>query len=619
MCYNISMSKILIIGNVLKDVYLKLDNRQNDFEEDAQGIQWLDLAFNGAKHGFFKRTSVYGGAAVSMAVLSRLGVEAKILGSQTEFKNGEILWQDRPDDYRYILCHEGEITYFMPSSRKVTDWVTPNGTPEWLLIDRSATISARLVDEVKNFIKFSPATKIAVHVEKNLTPDGRRLAEMADVLFVEDEPPVHTEEKIVDKIDLGTPSKQLTCHISPRKIVLNDAEESWVLSKTDMMTHLTVYSTIVATVLGVIAAGGSAADAVLWARLNAEHATLEASLSAKKLQELAKIEREKRENMKLVAQSLMTPRMGILAADESERILTERLVKFGIPANTNTRKEYRKMLLSTPELKEYASGVILSEETAKTKTERGQNFLEYLTGRGIITGIKADQGQVQFGDTDETYSLGEIGLIERLRDYYHMGARFAKWHAKFTIGKDMPSFQAVERAAELLAGFVKECQLVGIVPMIESDVSWAGDYTIEQSLETTNRVLTVIFEKLERRRVDFDSIILKTNMISAGSEAVAGSTPREVAMATSAVMKHTVPKYIAGVVFMSGGQAAKVATQNLAAICKEKPFPWPVSYAFGRALQDPVMQTWKGKEENVKAAQAALKRHLQDNSEAIRS
>lgn len=612
------MSKILIIGNVLKDVYLKLDNRQNDFEEDAQGISWLDLAFNGAKHGFFKRTAVYGGAAVSMAVLSRLGVEAKILGSQTEFKNGEIAWQDQPDDYRYIFCHEGEITYFVPSSRKVTDWVSPNGTPEWLLIDRSATISARLVDEVKNFIKFSPATKIAVHVEKNLTPDGQRLAEMADILFVEDEPPVHTEEKIVDKIDLGKPNKQLVCHISPRKIVLNDAEESWVLSKTDMMTHLTVYSTIVATVLGVVAAGGSAADAVLWARLNAEHATLEATLTAKKLQELAKAEREKRENMKLVTQSLMAPRMGILAADESERALTERLVSFGIPANTNTRKAYREMLLSTPELKEYASGVILSEETAKMKMERGQNFLEYLTGRGIITGIKADQGQVQFGDSGETYSLGEVGLTERLRDYYDMGARFAKWHAKFVIGKDMPSFQAVERAAELLAGFVKECQLVGIVPMIESDVSWAGNYTIEQSLETTNRVLTTIFKKLERRRTDLDSVILKTNMISAGGEAVAQSTPREVAMATAAVMKHTVPKYIAGVTFMSGGQAPKTATQNLAAICKEKPFPWPVSYAFGRALQEPVMQTWKGKEENVKAAQAALKRHLQDNSEAIR-
>lgn len=612
------MSKILIIGNVLKDVYLKLDNRQNDFEEDARGIQWLDLAFNGEKHGFFKRTAVYGGAAVSMAVLSRLGVEAKILGSQTEFKNGEILWQDQPDDYRYIFCHEGEITYFTPSSRKVTDWVTPNGTPEWLLIDRSATISARLVDEVKNFIKFSPATKIAVHVEKQMTPDGQRLAEMADILFVEDEPPVHTEEKIVDKIDLGKPSKQLVCHISPRKIVLNDAEESWVLSKTDMMTHLTVYSTIVATVLGVVAAGGSAADAVLWARLNAEHATLEASLSAKKLQELAKSEREKRENMKIITQSLMAPRMGILAADESERTLTERLVSFGIPANASTRKAYREMLLSTPELKEYASGVILSEETAKAKTERGQNFVEYLAGRGVITGIKADQGQIQFGDTEETYSLGEVGLIERLRDYYNMGARFAKWHAKFVIGKDLPSFKLVEQSAELIAGFVKECQLVGIVPMIESDVSLDGDYTIEQSLETTNRVLAIIFEKIERRRADFDSVILKTNMVSAGSEAVAQSTPREVAMATVAVVKHVVPKYVAGVVFMSGGQAPKVATQNLAAICKEKPFPWSVSYAFGRALQDPVMQIWKGKEENAKAAQAALKRHLQENSEAIR-
>lgn len=612
------MSKILIIGNVLKDVYLKLDNRQNDFEEDARGIKWLDLEFNGAKHGFFKRTAVYGGAAVSMAVLNRLGVEAKILGSQTEFRNGEIFWQDQPDDYRYIFCHDGEITYFVPSSRKVTDWVTPNGTPEWLLIDRSATISARLVDEVKNFIKFSPSTKIAVHVEKHMTPDGQRLAEMADILFVEDEPPVHTEEKIVDKIDHGKPNKQLTCHISPRKIVLGDAEESWVLSKTDMMTHLTVYSTIVATVLGVVTAGGSAADAVLWARLNAEHATLEASLSGKKLQELAKAEREKRENMKLVTQSLMAPRMGILAADESEQTLTERLVSFGIPASANVRKKYREMLLSTPELKEYASGVILDEKTAKTKMSRGQTFVEYLTGRGIITGIKADLGQVKFGDTDETYALGEVGLAERLRSYYEMGARFAKWHAKLTIGEDQPSFKVVEKAAELLAGFVKECQLVGIVPMIESDVSSPGDYTIEQSLETTNRVLATIFEKLERRRVDLDTIILKTNMVSAGSEAVAGSTPREVAMATAAVLKHTVPKYIAGVVMMSGGQAPKTATQNLAAICKEKPFPWPVSYAFGRALQEPVMQTWKGKEENGKAAQAALKRHLQENSEAIR-
>ena len=156
------------------------------------------------------------------------------------------------------------------------------GAAEWILVDRSTTVSAQLVDEIKNFLKFSPATKLAVHAEKHTTPAGKVLAEMADILFLESELPVHTNEKIVDKIEVDKPNTQLVCHISPRKIALGEAEESWSLSRTDMMTHLTIYSTIVATVLGVISAGGSAADAVLWARLNAEHATLEGSLSMRR-------------------------------------------------------------------------------------------------------------------------------------------------------------------------------------------------------------------------------------------------------------------------------------------------------------------------------------------------
>ena len=232
------MSKILIIGNVLKDVYLKLDNRQNDFEEDGTGISWLDLAFNGTSHNFFQRTSVYGGAAVSLAVLGRLGLDAQILNSKTEYKNGEISWQEDTVDYRYILCHEGEITYFVPNTRRATNWGTPAGTPEWILVDRSTFVSPNLVTELKNFLKLSPNTKLAVHAEKHMSPAGQRLAEMADVLFVEDEPPVHKAEKIVDKVDLGKPNTQMVCHITPKKIVLGDAEESWELSRTDMLTHL---------------------------------------------------------------------------------------------------------------------------------------------------------------------------------------------------------------------------------------------------------------------------------------------------------------------------------------------------------------------------------------------
>lgn len=612
------MSKILVIGNVLKDVYLKLDERQNNFEQDERGIDWLDLSFNGAEHRFFRRTSVYGGAAVTLSVLGRLGINSQIMGSNAEYKNGEIIWQGDPAGYRYIFCHHGEITYFVPSERKATDWQMPKDIPEWILVDRSTFISERLVDEIKNFRKFSPTTKLAVHAERDKSPLGQRLAEMADLLFIEEEPPVHSEENIVDKIDLGQPEKRLVCHITPQKIIFGEAEESWQLSRTDMMTHLTVYNTIVATILGVISSGGSLTDAVLWARINAEQATLDGSLSGRRLKELVAEERQKRANVTLVAKSLMASRRGILAADEDDQTLTKRLVSFGIGVNAKTRADYRKLLLTTPELGEYTSGVILTAETARSKVQHAQTYLKYLTSRGIITGVKADRGQAHLKGTHETYTLGLDDLASRLREYYDEGFRFAKWHAKFIIKKDQPSYIAVEKNAKLLADFARECQLAGLVPMIESDISWSGDYSIEKSIEVTDRVLLTIFRKLERRGVDLSSVILKTSVVAAGDNAVSPSTPREVGIATGAVLKHAIPKYIAGIEILSGGQESKAMTQNLSAIIEAGPYDWPVSFAFSRALQDPVMRTWKGKEANIKVAQATLRNKLQDLAMILR-
>ncbi len=607
-----------MIGNVLKDVYLKLDERQNNFEQDERGIDWLDLSFNGAEHRFFRRTSVYGGAAVTLSVLGRLGINSQIMGSNAEYKNGEIIWQGDPAGYRYIFCHHGEITYFVPSERKATDWQMPKDIPEWILVDRSTFISERLVDEIKNFRKFSPTTKLAVHAERDKSPLGQRLAEMADLLFIEEEPPVHSEEKIVDKIDLGQPEKRLVCHITPQKIIFGEAEESWQLSRTDMMTHLTVYNTIVATILGVISSGGSLTDAVLWARINAEQATLDGSLSGRRLKELVAEERQKRANVTLVAKSLMASHRGILAADEDDQTLTKRLVSFGIGVNAKTRADYRKLLLTTPELSEYTSGVILTAETARSKVQHAQTYLKYLTSRGIITGVKADRGQAHLKGTHETYTLGLDDLASRLREYYDEGFRFAKWHAKFIIKKDQPSYIAVEKNAKLLADFARECQLAGLVPMIESDISWSGDYSIEKSIEVTDRVLLTIFRKLERRGVDLSSVILKTSVVAAGDNAVSPSTPREVGIATGAVLKHAVPKYIAGIEILSGGQESKAMTQNLSAIIEAGPYDWPVSFAFSRALQDPVMRTWKGKEANTKVAQATLRNKLQDLAMILR-
>lgn len=611
------MSKILIIGNVLKDVYLKLDERQNDFETDNQGIDWLNLGFNGAAHTFFRRTSVYGGAAVSLSVLNKLGVDAGILNSQTEVKAGEIAWSNDPADYRYIFCHRDQITYFVPNSRRATDWAVPKGTPEWLLIDRSTTVTQKLVEEIKNFLKFAQGTKLAVHAEKQTTPAGRTLAEMADLLFLEAEPPVHTEEKIVDKVELDSPQQQLVCHITPRRLSFSGAEESWSLDRTDMMTHLTVYSTIVATILGVISAGGSPADALLWARLNAENASLDGALSADKLQSLAQKELEKRANLRLIAQSLMSSGKGILAADSSDRTLAKQLEKYKIPNSPENRHDYRELVLTTPNLKNYINGVIISDQLAHQEISN-RNIVEYLTGRGIIPGIKADRGLVPMEGSADQATTGLADLHTRLIDYYGMGFRFAKWRAAFQITATRPGFLAVRQNVADLASFAKECQLAGLVPMMEIDVLNKGDFPIERSAEVTGKILRDLFELLERRQVDLAGCLIKCNMIMAGDQAETPSTPEQVGMATGAILKSVVPRYLAGILLLSGGQESKRATKNLAAILQHSSYPWPISFAFGRALGEPVLATWKGDSENVKAAQAALVRHLEANAEALR-
>lgn len=611
------MSKILIIGNVLKDVYIKLDDRSNDFETDECNIDWLNLEFNGAAHNFFRRTSVYGGAAVSLSVLHRLGLNAEILNSRTEFVDGEVVWHDNPDDYRYIFCHKDEITYFTPSSRKVTDWSMPSGTPEWILIDRSANISNRLVDELKNFLKFSPTTKLAVHAEKRTTPAGQKLMQMADILFLEDEPPVHTNEEIVDKFEVDQPNHQLVCHITPRKIVFSNAEESWSLDKTDMMTHLTVYSTIVATLLGVISVGGTPSDAVLWARLNAEQTTIAGSLSTKKLQELAQVEKQKRANLNPIVRLLVPGKKGVLAMDESDHKLTERLVRAGIPGTATQRKAYRELIVTSPDLNKYVSAIILNESNAKQTIKPGHNLAEYITDHGIIPGLKLDQGLAEIVQTGEPYTVGGKDLYDRARTAYDNGFRFAKWRAEFRIAKDQPSFIATEQNAELLANFAKECQLAGIVPIVESDILQDGSYSIEECAAATDRILCAIFEKLEQRSIDLSGCLLKTNMVTSGKSVEQPATSDAIGMATAAILRHAVPRYLGGILFLSGGQDSKTATKNFTAICQNAPYPWPISFAFGRALQEPVLLTWKGNPENIRSAQAALKRHLEANVDAL--
>lgn len=589
------MSKILIIGNVLKDVYLKLDGGRSTFESDENGINWLELGFNGESHNYTHRTSVYGGAAVSLAVLSKLGIEASVLGSKAEVRDGEVSWSGDPVDYRYIFCYKNGITYFTPNERKATEFRIPaqaTGRPEWILVDRSANITQKLVDEVKNYRKFSPSTKIAVHAEKHPTPAGRVLTEMADLLFIEDEPPVHKEEKIVDIIEVDKPNTQLKCHISPRKLSLADAEEFWSLDKTDMMTHLTVYSTIVATIMGIIAADGTPEDALLWARINAERATLDGPLSAEKLQEYAKLDLEKRDSVQLIAKSMMVGNKGVMALDESASKLARRLQQHNIKSGHREQKEFYSLMVTTPELGNYLNGVILSREVGRWQVNERQSLLNYLVGRGVVPGVKVNQPEHVF---------------EELRSSYDQGYRFAKRHVVF----DGEDFLADMAKAEDLADFAKKCNQVGLVAMVEAEIALGKDIT--KNAEITSRTMSTLFEKMAERHVDLGGVLLKTNMVT-GEDL---QNKAEISMATAAILRYAVPKYVAGVLFMSGGQESKIATANLAAICQNSPFPWPISFAFSRALEMPVIATWKGDAHNIKAAQAALLRHLQANCDAL--
>lgn len=235
----------------------------------------------------------------------------------------------------------------------------------------------------------------------------------------------------------------------------------------------------------------------------------------------------------------------------------------------------------------------------------------------MIAGIKADKGLMEMIGSDETHTLGRDDLADRLMGYYKEGFRFAKWRAAFKIGKDRPGFFAVRENMEELANFAKECQLAGLVPVVEVDVLAEGDFPIEKDAEVTARVLRAMFEKLAERRVALSGCIVKCGMVRAGDEAEEQATPEAVGMATAAILRHAVPKYVAGVLLLSGGMEPKVATKNLTAVMQNSPFPWPVSFAFSRALEEPVLATWKGNEAQDKAAQAALERHLLANVDAL--
>ncbi|CAL5048621.1 unnamed protein product [Urochloa decumbens] len=319
------------------------------------------------------------------------------------------------------------------------------------------------------------------------------------------------------------------------------------------------------------------------------------------------------------AKSLATPGKGILASDESTGTIGKRLSSINLENVESNRQALRELLFTAPGATEYLSGAILFEETLYQKTSGGTPFVDLLLAGGVVPGIKVDMGTVEIAGTNgETVTQGHDSLGARCAKYYAAGARFAKWRSVLKVGAagGEPSELAVRLNAEGLARYAAICQVNGLVPIVEPEILTDGGHDIKACAAATERVLAAVFKSLNDHKVLLEGTLLKTNMVTPGSDSPKVGA-EVIAEYTVAALRRTVPPAVAGVVFLSGGQSEEEATRNLDAMNKLGVLkPWTLSFSFGRALQQSTLKKWLGKEENVAAAQAAFVARCKANSEA---
>ncbi len=325
----------------------------------------------------------------------------------------------------------------------------------------------------------------------------------------------------------------------------------------------------------------------------------------------------KTENLETIARKLVAPGKGILAADESLGTIEKRLKSINVPSTEENRRAYREVLFTTADAGEFISGVILFDETIRQKTRDGRTFVEALEGQGIIPGIKVDKGAKPMANfPSEKIAEGLDGLRERLAEYRQLGARFAKWRAVIAIGDKIPTRTCIASNAEALARYAAICQEGDIVPIVEPEVLMDGAHTIERHFEVTQQTLEAVFHALYEYRVVLEGMLLKPNMVLSGKECPKQASVEEVAEATVRCMKRVVPAAVPGLVFLSGGQTDQQATEHLNAMNRLNQVPWQLSFSFGRALQAPVLNAWKGEPTNVADAQRAFHHRAWCNSKA---
>src|SRR5216110_2128293 len=319
-----------------------------------------------------------------------------------------------------------------------------------------------------------------------------------------------------------------------------------------------------------------------------------------------------------VAEAMVAPGRGILAADESSGTIKKRFDAIGVESTPDNRRDYRELLFRSSEaMSKYISGVILYDETIRQNAKDATPLVKVIENSGAIPGIKVDKGTKPLPFCPgEVIPEGLDGLRERLAEYRRLGAKFAKWRAVIDIGPDIPSYAAIMTNANALARYAALCQEGDIVPIVEPEVLMDGEHTIERYFEVTERTLRSVFNALAEHRVGLEGMLLKPNMVLSGKDCPQQASVQEVAEATVRCLRRVVPAAVPGIVFLSGGQTDQQATEHLNAMNQFGDLPWQLSFSYGRALQAPVLKAWKGDQANVAKAQQTFHHRAWCNSKA---
>jgi fructose-bisphosphate aldolase class I len=320
------------------------------------------------------------------------------------------------------------------------------------------------------------------------------------------------------------------------------------------------------------------------------------------------------EALNKVAEAMVAPGRGILAADESTGTIKKRFDAIGVENTEENRRDYRELMFRAKDAMAYVSGVILFEETLLQNAKDGGPLVDIITAAGSIPGIKVDKGASKMaGFPNETVTKGLDGLSKRLRGYYERGARFAKWRGVIDIADGIPTWACVKSNAHALARYARICQQEQIVPIVEPEVLMDGAHDIARCDEVTRWVLQTVFNELAEQRVALEGVVLKPNMVVSGKGSVRQAGVDEVAERTIAALKSTVPSAVPGIAYLSGGQSDIDATAHLNRMNQIGGFPWKMTFSYGRALQAAPQKAWSGKAENVAAAQKAFEHRARMN------